>query len=181
MIESSLHQGSVIAVCQKSEPGLPKFSTEAIQLIEDFGVSGDYHAGKLIRHRYWAAKDPTHPNHRQVLLVDTSIYADLTARGIALKPGMLGENVVVDGIKVMTLAVGTRLEVGEALLELSEVRNPCKQLNELHPDLLEAVKPEVNGQARRNAGMLARIIRGGCVRPGDLVFVVSGTDSLDNE
>ena len=92
-MEFSLDQDSVAAVCRKSEPGLPKFEAEAIQLIEDFGVSGDYHAGKLIRHRYWAAKDPTHPNHRQVLLVDTSIYADLSAQGIALRSGMLGENV----------------------------------------------------------------------------------------
>jgi MOSC domain-containing protein YiiM len=173
MMESSRHQGSVIAVCQKTEPGLPKFEAEAIQLIEDFGVSGDYHAGKLIRHRYWAAKDPTHPNHRQVLLVDTSIYADLASQGIALKPGMLGENVVVDGIQVMTLAVGARLQLGDALLELTEVRNPCYQLNEMHPDLLEAVKPEVDGQPRRNAGMFARILTGGWVRPGNPVLVLS--------
>jgi len=176
---SSLDQGSVAAVCRKSEPGLPKFEAEAIQLIEDFGVSGDYHAGKLIRHRYWAAKDPTHPNHRQVLLVDTSIYAELSKGGIELKPGMLGENIVVDGIKVMTLEVGCRLELGEALLELTEVRIPCSQLNEMHPDLLNAVTPEVDGQVRRNAGMMACIITGGWVRPGDPVIVCSVPDPTD--
>ena len=90
-------------------------------------------------------------------------------RGIALKPGMLGENIVVDGIKVMTLAVGCRIELGEALLELTEVRIPCSQLNEMHPDLLNTVTPEIDGQVRRNAGMMARIIRGGWVRPGDPV------------
>jgi MOSC domain-containing protein YiiM len=178
-MESPLDQGSVTAVCRKSEPGLPKFEAEVIQLIEDFGVSGDYHAGKLIRHRYWAAKDPTHPNHRQVLLADTSIYADLSTWGIALKPGMLGENIVVDGIKVMTLAVGTQLELGEALLELTEVRIPCSQLNEMHPDLLDAVTSEVDGQVRRNAGMMARIIRGGWVRSGDRVIVYSGPYPTD--
>lgn len=178
-MESSYNQGSVIAVCRKTEPGLPKFEAEAIQLIEDFGASGDYHAGKLIRHRYWAAKDPTHPNHRQVLLVDTSIYAELSTRGIALRPGMLGENVVVDGIKVMTLAVGTRLQLGEALLELTEVRIPCSQLNEMHPDLLNAVTPEVDGQVRRNAGMMACILRGGRVQPGDPVIVSSEADPTD--
>jgi MOSC domain-containing protein YiiM len=178
-MESPLDQGSVAAVCRKSEPGLPKFEAEAIQLVEDFGVSGDYHAGKLIRHRYWAAKDPTHPNHRQVLLVDTSIYAELSNQGIALKPGMLGENIVVDGIKVMTMAVGYRLELGEALLELTEVRTPCSQLNEMHPDLLNAVTPEVDGQVRRNAGMMARILTGGWVRPGDPVIVCSVPDPTD--
>lgn len=164
-------RGSVFAVCQKSEPGLPKYEVEAIQLIEEMGVSGDYHSGKLIRHRYWARKDPSHPNHRQVLLVDTSIYADISARGIDLKPGMLGENVLVDGIKVMSLPVGTQLDLGEARLELTEVRNPCYQLNEMHQDLLKAVATKVDGQVHRNAGMLARITRSGWVRPGDPVII----------
>ena len=163
--------GSVLAVCQKSEPGLPKYEVDAIQLVEEMGVLGDYHAGKLVRHRFLAEKDPTQPNIRQVLLVDTSIYADVSTRGITLKPGMLGENVLVDGIKVMSLAIGARLELSEALLELTEVRNPCYQLNEMHPHLLEAVTTGVDGQACRNAGMLARILSGGWVRPGDPVIV----------
>jgi len=172
---SPLH-GSVLAVCLKSEPGLPKYEVDAIQLIEEMGVPGDYHAGKLIRHRYLEKRDPTRPNNRQVLLVDSSIYAGISARGIALKPGMLGENVLLDGIEVMSLAIGARLELGGALLELTEVRNPCYQLNEMHPDLLEAVTTGVDGQACRNAGMLARILRGGWVRPGDPVFVHSEPD-----
>jgi MOSC domain-containing protein YiiM len=165
-----------MAVCRKSEPGLPKLEVEAIQLIENIGVSGDYHAGKLVRHRFLAKKDPTQPNLRQVLLADTSIQADVSAQGIALKPGMLGENVLVDGIKVMALAVGTRLELGEALLELTGVRNPCHQLNEMHPDLLKAVATKVDGQVCRNAGMLARVLRGGWVRPGDPARVHSKAD-----
>jgi MOSC domain-containing protein YiiM len=176
-MNQSLHHGSVLAVCQKSEPGLPKYEVDAIRLIEDLGVSGDYHAGKLVRHRFLAKKDPTRPNVRQVLLEDTAIYADISARGIELKPGMLGENVLVDGIKVMSFPIGTQIELGETLLELTEVRNPCYQLNEMHPHLLEAVTTGVDGQACRNAGMLARILRGGWVRPGDRVIVHSEPDS----
>ena len=41
----SLGQGSVVAVCQKAEPGLPKLEVNAVQLIENHGVAGDYHAG----------------------------------------------------------------------------------------------------------------------------------------
>jgi MOSC domain-containing protein YiiM len=163
--------GSVLAVCQKSEPGLPKFEVDAIQLIEETGILGDYHAGKLVRHRFIAKKDPTRPNLRQVLLVDTSIYATISAGGINLKPGMLGENVLVDGIEVMSLPIGTPVELGETLLELTEVRNPCLQLNEMHPQLLKAVVTRVDGQVQRNAGMLARILRGGWVRPGDPVII----------
>ena len=73
----------------------------------------------------------------------------------------------------MTLAIGTRLEIGETLLELTEIRNPCFQLNEMHPRLLKAVATKVDGKVRRNAGMMTRILKGGMVQPGDPVIVQS--------
>lgn len=168
---NTLSRGSVFAVCQKSDPGLPKLKVDAIQLMKNYGIVGDYHAGYFVRHRYLAKKDPTKPNLRQVLLVDTSILAEIAGKGIHLKPGMLGENITVEGIRVMTLAVGTQLEIGGALLEITEIRNPCYQLNEMHPRLLKAVATKVDGKVRRNAGMMARILKGGWVRPGDSVIV----------
>jgi MOSC domain-containing protein YiiM len=169
-MSSSLSHGSVIAVCKKDKPGLPKFEVDAIQLLENYGVAGDYHAGEFVRHRYLAKKDPTQPNLRQVLLIDTTILAEIASQDIHLDPGMMGENIIVDGIGLMALPIGTQIEVGEALLELTEVRNPCYQLDEMHPDLLNAVKAEVGGQVYRNAGMMARILRGGWVRPGNPVI-----------
>ena len=117
--------------------------------------------GMFVRHRYLAKKDPTKPNLRQVLLVDTGMHADISARGIVIGPGMLGENVLLEGIRVMGLPIGTRLELGEALLQLTEVRNPCYQLNEIDPRLLKAVAYKSNGQVYRNAGMMGRILSGG--------------------
>ena len=54
--------GTVVAVCCSPHPGLPKPVVEAVHLIEDWGVEGDYHAGHSVRHRYLARKDPTQPN-----------------------------------------------------------------------------------------------------------------------
>jgi len=170
-MHTSFSRGSVVTVCQKAEPGLPKLMVDAIQLIENHGIAGDYHAGQFVRHRYLAKKDPTRPNLRQVLLVDTSILAEIARQDIHLKPGMLGENITLDGIAVMTLPIGTQLEVGQTLLEVTGVRNPCHQLNEMHPRLLKAVASKVDGQVRRNAGVMARILKGGWVRPGDPVIV----------
>jgi MOSC domain-containing protein YiiM len=170
-VHISLKRGSVVAVCRKAEPGLPKLVVDAVQLIENYGVAGDYHAGQFVRHRYLAQKDPTQPNLRQVLLIDTSILAEIACRDIHLKPGMLGENITLDGIAVMTLAIGTQLEVGETLLEVTEVRNPCYQLNQMHPRLLKVVATKVDGQVRRNAGVMARILKGGWVRAADAVIV----------
>jgi MOSC domain-containing protein YiiM len=168
-------QGTVVAVCQKAEPGLPKLQVEAVHLVKNHGIDGDYHAGKLVRHRYLAKKDPTQPNLRQVLLVDTCMLAEIAHQGIQLEPGMLGENIVVDGIALMILPIGTQIEIAETLLEMTEVRSPCYQLNEMHPRLLETVKSE-DEQVRHNAGMLARILKGGWVQPDDLVTVRSVSD-----
>ena len=172
-MNTSLSRGSVIAVCKKAQPGLPKLEVAAIKLLENYGVAGDYHAGEFVRHRYLAKKDPTKPNLRQVLLIDTIILAELASHDIDLEPGMMGENIIVDGISVMSLAIGTRVEVGEALLEITEVRNPCYQLNEMHPRLLKVAETSGTGPDPRNVGMLACILKRGWVRPGDSVLVMS--------
>ena len=172
-MNTSLSRGSVIAVCKKAQPGLPKLEVAAIKLLENYGVAGDYHAGEFVRHRYLAKKDPTKPNLRQVLLIDTTILAELASQDIDLEPGMMGENIIVDGISVMSLAIGTRVEVGEALLEITEVRNPCYQLNEMHPRLLKVAETSGTGPDPRNVGMLACILKRGWVRPGDSVLVMS--------
>jgi len=158
--------GSVVAVCKKAEPGIPKLEVRAIHLLENYGVEGDYHAGEYIRHRYLAKKDPTKPNLRQVLIIDTTILADLASQEIHLKPGWMGENIIVDGISMMTLTPGTRLEIGAATVEISEIRNPCYQLDDMHPGVLKAVETSGPGPDSRNAGMLGRVIKGGWVRPG---------------
>jgi MOSC domain-containing protein YiiM len=168
-MNASRRRGFVVAVCKNPEPGIPKLEVDAIQLLENYGVAGDYHAGQFVRHRYLAQKEPTRPNLRQVLLIDTSILEQLASQDIHLAPGMMGENIILDGITVMSLPIGTQIEVGEATLELVEVRNPCYQLDESHPRLLEAVKTSGSGPDPRNAGMLARILKGGWVRPGDSV------------
>jgi hypothetical protein len=58
-------QGTVVAVCRNPDPGLPKPVVDAVYLIENWGIEGDYHAGSLVRHRYLAKKDPNRPNLRQ--------------------------------------------------------------------------------------------------------------------
>ncbi len=170
-MQKSSKFGTVVAVCRKAEPGLPKLSVSAIRLIENYGVENDYHAGKFVRHRYLAKKNPTQPNVRQALITDTTILGDLAEQSIALQPGMLGENITIEGLSVMELTPGMQVEIGEALLEVTEIRNPCLQLNEIHPRLLKSVVSKIDGKVRKNAGMMTRILKGGQVQPGDSVIV----------
>jgi MOSC domain-containing protein YiiM len=77
---------------------------------------------------------------------------------------------------VMQLAVGTRLAIGSAVVEVTERRSPCYQLNGIDPRLLKAVVTKQDGQAIFKAGIMARILQGGWVRAGDLVKVLSPAD-----
>jgi MOSC domain-containing protein YiiM len=165
--------GTVVAVCRNPEPGIPKPVVDSIHLIEGLGIEGDYHAGKLVRHRYLARKYPNRPNNRQALLVDGAVFAELAQQNIQIGPGMMGENIVIRGIDLTKLAEGTRLAIGSALLEVTEVREPCKQLNGSHSRLLKAVIAKENGKTIYKAGIMTHILQGGEVRAGDQVSVVS--------
>jgi MOSC domain-containing protein YiiM len=165
--------GRVVAVCRNAGPGLPKPIVDEVRLIEDWGVEGDYHAGKFVRHRYLAKKDPTQPNLRQVCIVDAAAFAALREHAIQIGPGMMGENITVEGVAVMLLPIGTRLSIGEALVEVTEVRIPCKQLNGIAAGLLKAVSQRQQGEKVYLAGMMARVLAGGRVHAGDMVSILA--------
>lgn len=175
---ASPEKGRVIAVCCNPEPGLPKPVVDVVHLVEDWGIEGDYHAGSLVRHRYLAKKDPHRPNLRQALLVDAAVFEELARQDIHIGPGMMGENVTIEGIDVMQLSEGTRLMIGSAVVEVVERRNPCLQLNEIDPRLLKAVVKKQPGKTIFMAGMMTRILQSGWVRAGDPVEVQSHDKNL---
>ncbi len=165
-------KGRVVAVCRNPEPGLPKPVVEHIYLLEDLGVEGDYHAGKLVRHRYLAKKYPTLRNVRQVLIVDATAYRELEQKGISIGPGSMGENITVEGIAIMELVEGTRLTVGGAVVEITEVRKPCVQLNGINPKLLKAVTALEDGKRVYKAGIMTRVLQAGWVKAGDRIAMI---------
>ncbi len=171
-MSNKILQATVKAVCKKAEPDVPKYPQETIVLLAGQGVEGDYHAGPYIRHRYLARKDPARLNNRQVLIIATGILADLAEQGIHLEAGMLGENLLLDGLRVMALPLGARLQIGPALVELTEVRDPCTQLNAFHPGVKQALILPPGSQPPYNAGMLGVVLRGGPVSVGDVVRVI---------
>ncbi len=168
---SHFGSGTVLAVCLKADPGIPKIPVDSIQLLKKLGVEGDYHAGKYVRHRYLAKKDPQQLNVRHVLLIDNLILGRLSDQGINLLPGELGENIILNGIDLMSLDLGTKLKIGQALLEISEIRHPCHQLNYAHPDVLESVIIKTAEGEVYRAGMFARILIGGEITSGAQVVI----------
>jgi MOSC domain-containing protein YiiM len=165
--------GITNAVCKNSSPGIPKHVCTQIRLIADFGIEGDYHAGPFIRHRYLAKKNPAAPNHRQVLLADERTIREIVLCGISVLPGQLGENILLSDIGLMQLPLGTQLQIGSSIIELTEIRHPCDQLNAIHPNLLACVMPDKDDPKTYNAGMFGIVLQSGNLSAGEPVFLIN--------
>ena len=164
---------TVIAVCRKETPGVGKTPREEITLVPDHGVEGDYHAGAFVRHRSRAAAHPSQPNLRQVHLMHSELFNELAPLGIAVTPGGMGENITTRGLLILDLAPGARLHLGaSAIIEVTGCRNPCNQLDAIDERLLAQVAlKDGDGGIIRKAGVMAIVIAGGAVRPGDPIRV----------
>ncbi len=165
--------GTVQAVSCKASHGVDKPNVERITLVAGLGVSGDAHFGATVQHRSRVAKDPTAPNLRQVHLIHQELLETLRDAGFSVGPGTLGENVTTRGVPLLELPVGSRLRLGEAAtVELTGLRNPCKQLEAFEPGLLAAVLGrDAQGELVRKAGVMGIVLRGGDVVAGDAIHV----------
>jgi MOSC domain-containing protein YiiM len=141
----------VMAVCI-SEGGIPKQVIEAAEVSAN-GLEGDGHD-----------HDKHNRPHRAVLIQDMELLADLEREGFPVAPGVLGENLTTQHLDVQHREVGTRLEFEAGpTLELTEPRKPCFVLDQIHPDLQEAVAGR--------GGFLARVIVPGRVFVGQRITV----------
>ena len=163
----------VVAVNSKDTPGVGKIPRDAVTLIANHGIEGDYHAGPDVRHRSRAAKDPQQPNRRQVHLMHSELFDDLAPLGIKVTPGAMGENITTRGLALLDLAPGTKLRLGDtAVIEITGCRNPCNQLDAVDERLLAQVALKAgDGSIIRKAGIMAVVLAGGVVRPGDAISV----------
>jgi MOSC domain-containing protein YiiM len=125
--------------------------------------------GETVQHRSRLARDPSQPNLRQVHLIHAELHEELRTAGFDVAEGQMGENVTTRGIDLLALPTSARLHIGdEALLELTGLRNPCKQLNGLQDGLMAAtLARDAAGSLVRKAGVMAVVLSGGEVRPGD--------------
>lgn len=144
-----------------------------IRLIAGVGVEGDAHAGETVKHRSRVARNPHAPNLRQVHLIHAELLDELAARQLPVGPGEMGENVTTRGIDLLSLPTGARLRLGDAaVVEVTGLRNPCKQLEDIHPGLMAAtLARSPSGQLIRKAGVMSVVLRGGDVRAGDPIHI----------
>ncbi|MDP9437806.1 MAG: MOSC domain-containing protein [Actinomycetota bacterium] len=166
-------RGSVTAVGRSAGHTFGKPTEDGIRLLAGLGVEGDAHMGETVKHRSRVRQDPSRPNLRQVHLIHAELHDGLRAAGFDVSAGQMGENVTTRGVDLLGLPTGTTLHLGEtASVEITGLRNPCKQLDGLRPGLMQAVLDRDEwGNLVRKAGVMGVVIKGGEVRPGDEVRV----------
>jgi MOSC domain-containing protein YiiM len=145
------HLVSVNANASKEFRKLPQAEG---RLIVDFGLEGDRHAGRPLR---------------QLSILNVETVRELKEQGMPVAPGILGENITLEGLPVMQLEDGVRLRIGEAEVEITGDRPACKELLEVHRDALRAMVGRT--------GKMARVVRGGTVRPGDPIELIGRSDA----
>jgi MOSC domain-containing protein YiiM len=160
-------EGSIVQV-NTSGGGLPKRPV-AQASITVLGLAGDLHAHPEI-----------HGGERKaVLLIAAETVDRLTASGYPLFYGALGENLTVRGIDFREIRVGDQFRAGGALIEITQPRGPCTQLD-VYGDQLkyeiydQRVKQRDPSSPRWGmSGFYALVLQPGPVGPGDIIALVA--------
>lgn len=169
-----MKKGTVTAVSKSKSHTFSKINSDSILLLKGLGVEGDAHMGKTVKHRSRVAKDPSQPNLRQVHLIHSELFDELTQKGFEIQEGQIGESITTKGIALLDLPKGTLLHIGKtAKIEITGLRNPCKQLDNIQQGLMKAVlDKDQDGNLIRKAGIMGIVIEGGEVSVGNTIEIV---------
>lgn len=163
---------SVIAVSRSATHSFSKPTVDEITLVEGIGVAGDAHSGTTVQHLSRVRKNASTPNVRQVHLIHSELFERVADAGYTVKPGEMGENITTRGVDLLGLPVGTRLAIGNVIITVTGLRNPCSQINDYQPGLMkQMVFSDDEGRTVRLSGVMGIVSRGGVARAGDDITV----------
>lgn len=143
-------RGEVVAVCVSKRKGTVKKNVGRARLRVDWGIEGDAHAGD------W---------HRQVSLLAWESIEKMRAQGLNVREGSFAENITTRGLELHTLPVGTRMRLGSALVEVTQIGKLCHTKCAIFKMVGDCVMPR--------EGIFVRVLEGGEVAVGDAVEVIS--------
>lgn len=141
---------SVVSVNISEKKGMIKHPVEQIELKIDHGIVNDAHAGD------W---------HRQVSLLDLSSFEKMNNQAkVELKPGIFAENITTEGVDLWSLPVGTRLMIGETLLEITQIGKECHRHCQVFRQVGDCVMPR--------EGIFAVVINEGTIKAGQGIEII---------
>lgn len=137
---------TVLAVCISENKGERKKPVESVELRCNHGIVGDGHAGD------W---------HRQVSLLAQESIDKMRALGLDVNAGDFAENITTTGIDLVNLPIGTRLQIGETVLEVTQIGKECHTRCAIFYQAGDCVMPK--------EGIFAKVITGGIIQPGETI------------
>ncbi|TWI75423.1 MOSC domain-containing protein YiiM [Desulfobotulus alkaliphilus] len=140
----------ILAVNISEKKGIQKKPLATAMLIADYGIKGDAHAGK------W---------HRQVSLLADEDIQTMRGKGMELDFGDFAENITTGGIDLSSLPLGTRLFLGEAELEVSQIGKECHHHCAIYHKVGDCVMPR--------KGIFARVLKGGEISSDTRCYYIS--------
>lgn len=141
--------GKILAVCISEKKGTLKKAVSTSNMIKDFGLENDAHAGK------W---------HRQISLLAVEAVRRFSAKyQIEVPAGAFGENLLVEGIDLKNQPIGTKLKCNNVILEITQIGKKCHLGCNIQKQTGECIMP--------NEGVFAVVLNGGTVRANDTITI----------
>ena len=127
----------------KTSHGSPMEPVDNVNVIAGEGLSNDISRGRRLR---------------QILIIDSHILDEFD-----LEPGILRENITVEGISISNTTPGTIIYLGDVQLEVALDCAPC--------ELLEEIKPGLKNAMIGKRGMLCKALTSGTITIGDKIQI----------
>jgi len=142
-------KGTVVAVCTSEKTGTRKKNVGSGTIKANWGIEGDAHAGD------W---------HRQISLLALESIDKMRAVGLDVGPGDFAENITTQGLDLVSLPIGTKMRLGEALAEVTQIGKVCHNRCAIYYQAGDCVMPR--------EGIFVRVLEGGAINVGDTVEVL---------
>ena len=140
----------VVSVNISERKGIRKHEVAYIEVKRQHGIVGDAHAGD------W---------HRQISLLAVESVDTMRAQcALTLDNGIFAENINTLGIELKTLPVGTRLQIGETVLRVTQIGKEC------HNDC--AIRKTAGHCVMPTEGIFAVVETEGRIQKGDSITVL---------
>lgn len=142
-----MSKGIVYAISVSPERGQLKREVPEANVIEDYGIENDGHAGhwgRQVTCLNWASVQRANKDHR-----------------LDAGPGDFAENILIDGMDLSGLTVGDRIRLAaDVILEVTQIGK------EDHPSI---VSRTLGVSLLPGEGLFCRVIKGGRIKKGDTV------------
>jgi len=141
----------IVSIATSKKKGVRKKTVDEAELVADFGIKGDAHAGK------W---------HRQVSFLSSENIEEARQQGLDVSFGDFAENIATTGIDWKNVPVGTRVNLGKSVVvEITQIGKECHNKCAIYYQAGDCIMPK--------EGVFARVLEGGHIRCGDEITMAS--------